>query len=79
MTLYFLHIHVESSRGIDAQKAHIGAYCLILMILPIHLVDFEIFHWRSENFDVLVALDENTGNHQVTHVSRIHPLGTMNV
>ncbi len=39
--------------------------------VPIHLVDVKIFYWVSENFDLLVALEEK--------VFTIHPPDTMNV
>ena len=32
--------------------------------LPIHQVDVEVFHRISENFDLLVALQEKSGDHQ---------------
>lgn len=34
-----------------------------------------LFHWLSENFDLLVAVDEKSINCQTI---MIHPLGTMN-
>ncbi len=41
--------------------------------VPLHEADAEIFHCKSENFDMLVALEKSTG-HQ-----RIYLLGTVNV
>ncbi len=34
--------------------------CFVL----IHLVDFEIFYWISENFDVVMVLEEKSEDHQ---------------
>ncbi len=48
-----------------------SVWCLVL----IHLVDVEIFHWISEKFGLMVALDETSGD----QVLRIPPLGTMNI
>ncbi len=31
---------------------------------PVHPVDAEKFHWISEDFDPLVALEEESGDHQ---------------
>ena len=43
---------------------------------PIHHINVVIFHWKNETFDLLVALEEKS---DITQVSRIHPLATMNV
>ncbi len=42
----------------------------------IHPVDVEIFHSISENFDLLVALDQKSGCHNVI---RTHRPGNMDV
>ncbi len=39
--------------------------------VPVHQVDAEIFHWISENFDLLVVLRGKS--------TRIHPLRIINV
>lgn len=40
--------------------------------VPIRSVDVEIFHWISEDFDLLVELEEKLN-------VRSDPLGTMNI
>lgn len=40
--------------------------------VPIRSVDVEIFHWISEDFDLLVGLEEKLN-------VRSDPLGTMNI
>lgn len=35
-----------------------------LTSVPIYLEYVEIFHWTSQDFDMLVALDEKSGNHK---------------
>lgn len=32
-------------------------------VVPIHLVDVEMFHWINENCDLRIALDEKLGDH----------------
>lgn len=43
---------------------------------PVHLVDGDIFNRLSENFDLLVVLQEKSG---VIKVINIHPLGTRDI
>ncbi len=40
--------------------------------VPTYLVHVEIFHWISEKFGLLVALDQG-----IIKVIRVHPLGTI--
>lgn len=30
--------------------------------VPVHIVDIDTFHWKYENFDLLVALQEKSGD-----------------
>jgi len=42
---------------------------------PVHTPDVEMFLWMSENIDLLVVVEEKSGNHDVI---KIYPLLTMN-
>lgn len=53
---------------------HPWMYHECLYFMAIHPRDVEILHWINENFDLLVALEEELKD---TKVDRIHPLGTM--
>ena len=33
-------------------------------IVPVHLIDINIFQWTKQNFDLVVVLDEKSGGHQ---------------
>lgn len=49
-----------------------GTYCLVTVkTVPIHIIYVEIFDRIGENFDLLVALEENTEDHKI---SRLPPL-----
>lgn len=43
---------------------HLGAHMSVQNVVPIHPVDAEIFHSTGENFDLLVALEEKSEDHQ---------------
>lgn len=37
---------------------------LIPNFAPVPQVNIEILHWMSKDFDLVVALEENSGHHQ---------------
>lgn len=67
---HIMAIHTEAKRKVS-KVSRIHRLSLQCFVTIHNVVDLEIFHWISENFDLLAAQEERSGNHRQWESSSI--------